>query len=33
MNVVFSFIDEIVNKYNYKEIIIYGTINLLDELN
>ena len=27
MNVVFSFIDEIVNKYNYKEIIIYGTIN------
>lgn len=27
MNVVFSFIDEIVNKYNNKEVIIYGTIN------
>ena len=27
MNVVFSFIDEIVNKYNNKDIIIYGTIN------
>ena len=31
MNVVFSFIDEIVNKYNYKEIIIYGNISVQEE--
>ena len=27
MNVVFSFIDEIVKKYNNKKIVIYGTVN------